>query len=305
MSMDARLPLLIVLKTRNEPAALGRWLSHHRVFVETGAVLVVDNASTDPQVQAIYDAHRDRIDVRVLQGPQDLLHHPERNRDLYEHIFSRARHVTFIDTDEWLYATDGGTLRDGRAIVDLLDACTDDTLLPGLWLQNRNGTAREFLVNDTPSRASHACLWGKPVIPTAPGIPRGFINHNVQLLEKNAYSSVAGGIVVAHLSMLDAAERINANVNKLISKRLIASREEWPAVASNAERLAGADQHVRLYVAETLALMKPGALAYTPPRPGEGGWVARADDGTLRFADDATAQVFRQAVAHPVTWTRS
>lgn len=304
MSRDTRLPLLIILKTRNEPAALARWLDHHRLFVETGAVLIVDNVSTDPDVQAIYDAHRDHIDIRVLPGPQDLLHHPERNRDLYEHVFSRARHVTFIDTDEWLYASDGVTLRDGRAIIDLLDSRPHDTLFPGLWLQNRNGTTREFLVNDTPSRARHACMWGKPVIPTGAGIPRGFINHSVQLLEKNTYPCVSGGIVVAHLSMLDAAQRINANLNKLISKRLIASPDEWPAVAADAERLAGADQHVRLYVAETLALMKPGALAYTPPPQGEGGWVARADDGTLRFADEATAQVFGHALAHPVSWIR-
>ena len=57
----------ILLKTKDDPFLLERWISHHQRIVGPDNIIIFDNMSTNPAVLYLYEKCRDT--VRVIRFP--------------------------------------------------------------------------------------------------------------------------------------------------------------------------------------------------------------------------------------------
>jgi hypothetical protein len=191
-------------------------------------------------------------------------------------------------------------VRRNRDFEERLARAHGDVLFPGLWLQNRDGSLDEFVAGDVDGRPifEHGYHWGKPIIPMGRPALKGFVNHTIQLLENNTFGNFEGGALVFHASRYDAAQRIAANIRKIVVKGYLAPGEDWRNGLSP-DRWAKADPHVRAYLREVIEHSAKTEFKYVPPVEGSEGWV-RFDRTTGRVdGHPATLDAFFRTVRIP------
>jgi hypothetical protein len=97
----------IILKTKDEPRRLARWLDHHAGIVGVGNLIIFDNMSSDQDVLRIYEQLYGKCPIIRYGGFQDMLHQRRVNDSLYEALAQSCAYSTLIDTDEFLTLYDG------------------------------------------------------------------------------------------------------------------------------------------------------------------------------------------------------
>jgi hypothetical protein len=241
-------PLLackLILKTKDEPELIEKWILHHLSMVGPKALVIFDNQSSDPVVHGVYEKYKDLIQVYGWGLHHNEIHDATRHPDLYGALRKSCQFYAFLDTDEYAYWTDGDKLFSQDLALYLAEAGPCD-VFPGLWLKNVPGNADLYHVDPT---SFHAGLkWGKPLISARCEI-KGFINHNMQLFQNNPGLKGRGGFVVCHHVLLDRARRIRSNILKCLANGFVRKADDIDLIIAQ-NRLAEFKPQFRLYVEE-------------------------------------------------------
>jgi hypothetical protein len=219
-------PLKIILKTKDESGLVEEWVAHHKKI--TGASLIIfDNLSEENSVKEVYQNLESDAKFFEFSGNHNLIHDTSFFSGLYESVRKSCDYYVFLDTDEFLYLTDGAVIyNDFNDFLKVQGVRREDVFL-GFWAISNGSNKHALYFNDIPSRFSSCLKGGKPII-SSKAVVSGFINHNIQLMENNIGSelSVGGGVLVAHYNMFYKERRIEVNRRKILAHGFMNSEEE-------------------------------------------------------------------------------
>ena len=292
-----RATLKVLLKTRDDPFLLERWILHHRKIVGPDNLVIFDNMSTHPDVARLYDKYRDTIPIISYPGAHNSLHDVSACPELYDALRRSTRFFTFLDTDEFLVLIDGDLYRDDAGLVDFLDAQAESDAHPATWLPNTDWRATRFRCGDDFDGLAGGIAWGKPILRAKAGLT-GFINHNAQLDPSLFAKPFRTNFFVLHLKNLMPEQRISANVNKLRARGFAAPGEGPEAIGRRS--LDGiTDRNIIRYVTEIRKLM---AMTSHGPKhsPLGAGCLELLDDHRIRYFGEKERALLRALIDDPM-----
>lgn len=259
----------IVLKTKNDPFFIERWIKHHAKIVGGENLIIFDNMSDDPNVLSVYRRYRERVEIVRFSGSHNDLHHSLLYKELYRSLARSSEFCVFLDTDEYLILIENDKYYDDDRIITFVSDNKAYDLFPSTWLWNANWSPVQFSCGTGAADLADKLACGKPLI-RSDAIPTGYFNHNFQLSSKIFAPPFKTNLFLLHLAHLYPQQRISTNINKLISRGL-ARADDSPAMF--AKRSDITDKVAASYVKEIrdfLALnecqnpgrstLKPGCL---------------------------------------------
>jgi Glycosyl transferase family 2 len=279
--------LKIVLKSRNEVHLLQSWIDHHVKIAGKKNVIVMDNCSDDPAVLKIYRDNAEDVLAFSYSDHHNSLHRIALYEELYDALRRSSEFYVFIDTDEFLFWHDGERLLSGLEFTNKMVGGGD--FYPGIWLHNYPGCKNIFFISDYVARTLEGLTWGKPIISSRVEVG-GFINHNCQLKGSVTNLVPRYGVFVAHFNRLIPQQRINQNIQKLISRKLIRQADEIDNLLN--EPGGSSDGNIDLYIREIKSLRALSEGAWPSLNNPPLGTAKLRSDGTLVWADDRTRDAF-------------
>jgi hypothetical protein len=243
----------ILLKTKDDPVLLERWIAHHRDIVGDGNIVIFDNMSNDDAVFRIYEAYRHVVNVFRFEGYCDLVHDVSSYPELYRALAESAEYFAFVDTDERLVLFAEDRWRGGRILSRFIEENRSADAFPATWLDNVDWSATRFRCNTDFDGLAGAIAWGKPILRATANL-RGFLNHNIQLDQSLFTAPFRTNFFVLHLKNLFPEQRISANVNKLVARRFARAGESAEAICRR-DLAAVGDVNTTRYVEEIRRLM--------------------------------------------------
>ena len=279
--------LKILLKTKNDPILLDRWIEHHARIVAPQNILIFDNMSDDPEVLAIYARHPDVLVIRFT-GFHNNVHRVGLFGDLYASLRDSSQFFVFLDTDEFLTLFDGDRYYADGSLLEFLQADPVPQVFPGTWLYNTNWTANQFISGTTAEYLANGLAWGKPVLRSNAPLD-GYLNHNIQLARTLFSTRLRTNLFVLHLANLSPRQRIASNINKLIARGFAQPLDTAEIICQYS--LDGvSDANIFQYVAEIRRLLparaQPQALQGTL-RPG---CIELSANGKITYYSDVERQ---------------
>jgi hypothetical protein len=269
-------PMKFVLKTKDEPVLIERWISYHLNLAGPDNIIVFDNGSCEPSVADVYDRHKDDVIFSRYDGFVDNLHRVSLFPELYAALRASAEYYSFLDTDEFMAWLDEdlSIIQDHRVVKHIADSGAP--ILPGTWLSNVIGFDDRFFLDVSGGGLEQGFKWGKPIISSSVEVS-GFINHNVQLSRSAYGEKVPTNCVVFHLNRLSVKQRIGSNLHKLVALGALAQGASLQDVLLM--ELHGLPQgNVQRYVREIQALARTPEVMGDPRQ--------RLDENTIRICAD-------------------
>lgn len=126
--------LKIILKVRDEPALLRRWIEHHAAMVGCHNIVIMDCGSTDARHLAILAEYERRILILKYEHYYDRVHNVAENGPFYNMIAKTCRYLTVLDADEFLFFREGEHIFTGGAAPLLREG--DEAVYAGTWFTN-------------------------------------------------------------------------------------------------------------------------------------------------------------------------
>lgn len=279
--------LKIILKTKDDPFFLERWIAHHARIVSEENLIIFDNISADPGVIKTYE-DRPHLPVFTFSGMHNNIHDWEMQRDLYDALHKASKHFCFLDTDEFL-----GAIIDNHWVADesILSFLRPGEAAPATWLFNAAGSDRIFEVKDV-NELEQGLLWGKPLLPSPPSMA-GILTHSVQYDPNIFKSARAINFFILHLKNLDREQRIQANIKKLKSRGIIPADATEETVRHRGVK-PDDSYNVRLYLKEAHQLLSEGA-PMAPSAPAENQMEIQRN-GAIKFGSAKARATFDQHI---------
>lgn len=131
---EESVPLKIILKVKDEPELIDRWLEYHGSIVGFDNLIVFDCGSTDPNFLGSLKRYRDRISILTYDRYYDHLHQYFYNQELYDSLVGKCKYVTVLDADEFLFGSYSRLIHPSY-VLDVLRA-TDLPCICGTWFSN-------------------------------------------------------------------------------------------------------------------------------------------------------------------------
>lgn len=291
--------LKILLKTKNDPILLERWIQHHLQIVGPKNIIVFDNMSVDPIVLNVYAQYANQINIVRFSGFHNNVHRVELNGALYSSLAKASDFFVFLDTDEFLvlFDDDANHYHKSEYLTRYLLENNAAKVFPGTWLYNTNWTFNQFVCGTEQKDLINGVAWGKPIINSKTTL-KGYINHNVQLDQNYFSTAVKSNFFVLHMANLSPQQRILSNVNKLVSRGFAKEGESAEAIClRNLEGVT--DNNVVQYVAEITRLLP---LKYQlEARSGtlRRGCMELAEHGQINYFAEVERTVIRQFIHDP------
>ncbi|MCR5877641.1 glycosyltransferase family 2 protein [Phenylobacterium sp. J367] len=268
--------LKIVLKVKDEPELLQRWIDYHAAIVGLHNLVIMDCGSQDPEHWAILNRHRGEMLVLPFPDAYDRLHSVGRHKYLYYWLSRSCRYLTVMDADEFLFGFDGTTIAPRHA-VDILRASEEAVFAPA-WISNAAPPAEtdgridwsqpiRFALD--PASLEAGLVAGKSVIRGADLMQIGYIGHNLHVGRVTTRMTPAsfGRIFQFHLSTLGPRISRRRFATHLRTRgALPADVVDEGAIAAHLRGVLAAghpDPQVPTYIEKYLA-----ADAAPPPAPG-------------------------------------
>lgn len=218
--------LKIILKAKDEPELIEKWIEHHSAIVGDSNLIILDCGSTDPEYKSILERYKKSILIMSYNKYYDYIHNISANVDFFNLISKNCKYVTILDADEFLFGFDG-TNFSCQNIVSILENATD-VVLPGIWINNAYPPAfsdgkivwgQPILLNSDTRNIENGIIAGKAVIRSDSLLKCKHLGHNMHTKEVLHYLTPQsfGKIAIIHLSILP--EIVST---KRITKHLIA-----------------------------------------------------------------------------------
>lgn len=214
-------PLKILLKTRDEPERLRRWIKHHAGIAGLENLIIFDHMSADADVLAIYAEYQGRFPVIRFRGYHNNVHNVSVFPELYAALRQSCGHYCFMDTDEYLVLYDGADrFRADQGIVEFLKTHPDILAFPGTWLQSVEGYMDRFKLQNTDSPLCDGLCWGKPIFSAAFDVS-WIMLHNTECKRAMSPDSLKTHLFVLHRHVASISDRIKINLLKLKSSGVL------------------------------------------------------------------------------------
>jgi len=290
-----RAPLKIVLKTKNEPLFIERWIKHHQTIVGPENLIVFDNMSDHPEVLSIYRKYRGQVEIVRFADRWDNVHHTYLYGNLYRALAKSSDYFIFLDTDEYLVLIENDRYYgDDRISTFVMDNKNHD-VFPSTWLWNANWSATQFSCSLSPGDFANNLACGKPLIRSTK-IPTGYVNHNFQLSTRLFKPPFRTSLFLLHLARLYPQQRITANLNKLIAARVVHEQETPESIARRSDItddvMAGYVDEIRDCLAAE-ARTDVGDVAIGP------GCLELLQDGVISYYGEVERKVINDFITDP------
>jgi hypothetical protein len=289
--------LKILLKTKNDPILLDRWIEHHSKIVEPPNILIFDNMSDDPDVLSVYDQHPEILVMR-FKGFHNNVHRVGLFGDLYASLRDSSQYFVFLDTDEFLTLIDGDRYHPDGSILEFLQSNPVPQVFPGTWLYNTNWTANQFISGTTPDYLSSGLAWGKPILRSDAPLG-GYLNHNIQLQSALFSGTIHTNLFVLHLANLSPRQRISSNLNKLIA-RGFAQPLDTPEAVCQYTLDGVSDANIVQYVSEIRSLLPIMAQPEAQQGTLRPGCIELSPDGKIIYYSDVERQSLLAFIVDPL-----
>ena len=290
-----RSPLKIILKTKNDPFFIARWIEHHLKIVGPENLIIFDNMSDDPEVLSVYREYAGKIAIIKFAGRHNDLHHTGTYKALYDALAQSSAYFLFIDTDEYLVLIEDDTYCDGDCIVKFILENRHYPLFPTVWLWNANWNSRQFLCGTEPAYLANNLALGKPLI-RADRIPIGYVNHNFQLGNRLFRPPFKSNLFLLHLAYLIPEQRIATNMNKLIARELVRVGESPETIARRSDITEGDAASYVSGIRDCLALAGRKELGNAALGAG---CLELLPNGAISYYSDAERKAINELIAHP------
>ena len=284
--------LKIILKTRDDPILLDRWINHHVRIVGEESIIIFDNMSIDISVMQIYQSNKNML-ICQFNGYQDYIHDSQRYKELYAALKVSCKFYIFLDTDEFMAWAYNDRFYGDEQVLYRLKELPSGVCYPGVWLRNLIGHDNRFYAFSEEYLVD-GLLWGKPLIATQTNITCSLVIHNEHLFKTNMISLRSPrNLFVLHLNRLVPIQRIRANIFKLRTYGVYADEKNLEEILAIDTSLIE-DQNHRIYTREIQALAQL-PLGFKEQL---GMSVEFCDDGSLQFSDEKTKLIFSSFLTH-------
>ncbi|WP_342722997.1 glycosyltransferase family 2 protein [Bradyrhizobium sp. B097] len=284
--------LKIVLKTKDDPYFLADWAAHHRQIVGDSNLIIFDNGSSDAKVLSIYENLVPDLLVARFGGFHNDLHNANKFESLYASLSASSDFFCFLDTDEFLTFYDGERFIRDAAMLDRLKDKEGGAFIPSTWLYNAPSYRDRMLCGTELGTLRHGLAWGKPLIRSAAAPLSGEVNHNCQIAKGKKAPAAWFGFFLLHMATLSPAQRVRANMNKLIARGFLQSGD---SVEKALERdLSRATENEKLYVTEIKRLLSLREDPGSELAPLGRGSMRIEQSGKVEFASPDEARVFAE-----------
>lgn len=290
-----RSPLKIVLKTKNDPFFIERWINHHMNIVGPENLIIFDNMSDDPEVLSIYCRFRSQVEIARFTGPWFFMHHTYLFRDFYRSLANSSDYFVFIDTDEYLVMFGNDVCYADARIVSFVEENRRYDLFPTTWLFNANWSSTQFGCGPRDYDLATNLACGKPLI-RSDKIPDGYVNHNFQLSTKIFAPPFRTDLFLLHLSRLYPRQRIAANVNKLIAAGATRQGENLESIMRRDDIT---DQVLAGYVTEIRDCLAAEASLNERNTALGPGCLELSEAGCIKYYSEAERKLIGDFIAEP------
>lgn len=180
--------LKIVLKVKDEPELLQRWLDYHAAIVGLSNLVIMDCGSTDTEHWRILNRVREDVLILSFPGWYDRLHVVEEYPGLYYWLTRNCRYLTVMDADEFIFGFDGETISPLHVTQVLREAV--EPIFAPTWITNAAWptTSASGVDWDEPIRfaldqpsLTEGLISGKSVVRSSDLLDMGYIGHNLHV----------------------------------------------------------------------------------------------------------------------------
>jgi len=295
----ARATLKILLKTRNDPFFLERWILHHRKIAGEGNVIVFDNMSDDQAVIDILHKYKDVAPVVRFPGFCNWIHDVSAYAELYRALGESADYFVFLDTDEFLVLFDGDKYFDGPELVDFIRQHDTANVFPATWLHNADWSAVRYRCGSNHDSLANGIAWGKPVLRSKSRLT-GFINHNIQLDQSLFAAPIRTNFFALHMTKLSPKQRISANVNKLIALRVARPGDSAETICSRKLEGMPSSNAIR-YIMEIRDLLSMSAEETAQTGPLGAGCLELSADHSIQYYSERERALVNGLIDDPIS----
>jgi hypothetical protein len=207
--------LKIVLKVKDEPELIVKWIEYHARIVGYHNLVVMNCGSVDPAFLDILQAYRDRVLILDYDQYYDNLSFPGANVALYSLLARNCKYLSILDADEFLFGHLDGTIAPGHAAAIVRDGTQD--LYAGTWVTNalpprdkpEGGIdfGHPIAFSLDPASLRDGTFAGKSVMRASLVFQTNYLGHNLHLRETIARMDAGsfGKLLVFHLAVLSPA----------------------------------------------------------------------------------------------------
>jgi len=293
-------PVKILLKVRNDPIFLAAWHRHHAAIVGAQNLIIADNMSDDPQTKTLLRTLAKESTVFRFAGFHNRLSDRTVFADLWHALDESCKWHMALDADERLgWIEDDHCITDARLVDRLLATPPHTAAIPALLLDNIAGKADCFAIpqRNSPKLPVLPCaLWGKPALAAGKVWPAGMALHNVQFHPDAFAAGHAPNLIQMHLCNLIPEQRLRANREKLVARKICTSQTPFEKIAAmdlkdeNRSVVERCVQETR----KLLAQLKRGSDQNSGPMPDH---VQIGTDGCMVFSTSEVADRFNDMMA--------
>ncbi len=272
--------LRILLKTRDDPYFLERWIRHHAAIAGLERLVVFDKGSVLPEVLETYRRWRPLgLLVAGFGGWCNALHSTRVFAALYRALARSSAYFCALDTDEFLVLLRDGRHAAGAAVAEFLERAGEAPGHPGLWLTNTDGRDDRFEIGTGEAAMLRPVRGGKPLLRC--GAAAGpYINHNAQVAPGLFGPGMRTNFAVLHMVNLSRAQRIATCRMKLVARGFLGAEE--PAETVLGRVLDGVtDAAVLKYAGQLRLLLGADPVPRDPTVALRAGCVELLADGTV------------------------
>lgn len=245
--------LKIILKVKDEPTLLEKWISHHSAIVGYENLIIMDCGSSDLTHLEILRKYRDDVLIFNYRKYYDHLHTTEANVNFFRSLSQNCRYIAILDADEFLFANDNGSFST-RNIVEKLRH-SETPVFAGTWIENSTffgddsgelDWSSPIPISVTEKLIAAGTVAGKSIVRSSCIFDIKHIGHNLHVKEVISKTNIDSfnQFYILHL------KNLHPNITrKRILKHLVAKGAIPPEINSNQQIL----EHLRNAITSSIS----------------------------------------------------
>lgn len=226
--------LKIILKAKDEPELIEKWISHHSSIVGYHNIIILDCGSEDEGYIKLLSKYKNKIIILDYKKYYDYIHSVNANTSFFKLISDNCKYVTILDADEFLFGLKDG-LFSGSCVCDILKN-SSEFIHAGIWINNYKAPevnlgkidwSKPIDFDISVNSLKNGAFSGKSIIKSSKIFESKHLGHNMHVYEvlKNLSPRSFGEIFIFHVSTLSLSIS-KERIFKHLSKKNVASIED-------------------------------------------------------------------------------